>query len=182
MGLPERQIVSKAVHAHPNNYDPGRGEQKVRGFVIHTMDGSLAGTESWFSQPEARVSAHYGVGLDGRVTQFVSEADTAFHAGRVVRPRNALVQWYKGNPNEYTIGIETEDGRNPGGVERTEEQIAAVTELVYRGCVGYGIKPSSATIMPHSAVYALKSCPGNFPVGEVIKRVAARFRAEGRMK
>jgi N-acetyl-anhydromuramyl-L-alanine amidase AmpD len=48
--------------------------------VIHTMEGSLAGTRSWFKNCDAQGSSHYGVGTDGTVVQFVSEAQTAWHA------------------------------------------------------------------------------------------------------
>ena len=48
--------------------------------IIHIMQGTLAGTDSWFRNPAAEVSAHFGVGKDGTVIQWVDTSDTAWHA------------------------------------------------------------------------------------------------------
>lgn len=48
--------------------------------IIHSMEGTLAGTRSWFKNCSAQVSSHYGVGSDGTVVQFVLESQTAWHA------------------------------------------------------------------------------------------------------
>jgi len=62
--------------------------------TIHTMQGSYAGSISWFKNCTAQVSAHYMVrASDGQVTQMVSEADKG---------------WHVGNSNPYAIGIENE--------------------------------------------------------------------------
>jgi hypothetical protein len=57
------------------------------------MQGTLTGTDSWFHNPQAQASAHFGVGNDGTVFQWVDTSDTAWHCG---------------NGNGYTIGIEHE--------------------------------------------------------------------------
>ncbi|NJK45269.1 MAG: N-acetylmuramoyl-L-alanine amidase [Pleurocapsa sp. SU_196_0] len=151
----------------------------MRGIVIHTSTASLSSMDHWFTNADARASAHYGVALDGTVHQYVREADTAFHAGVILRPRNALVKKMGAvNPNSYLIGIENEDLGDPMGVTRTESQIDANVELVYRICKGYKIKPSAATIIPHRAIRADKLCPGNMPVNEIIRRVVQRFKTE----
>lgn len=62
--------------------------------AIHTMEGSYAGSISWFQMCAASVSAHYMVrSSDGQITQMVAEADKA---------------WHVGSANGYTIGIEHE--------------------------------------------------------------------------
>lgn len=43
----------------------------VRLGVVHIMEGTLAGTDSWFNDPAAQVSAHFGIGKDGTVYQWV---------------------------------------------------------------------------------------------------------------
>ena len=68
----------------------GRDGQRPQAIVVHTTDGGFAASAAWFASAESGVSAHYLVGLDGRVAQFVDEADTARHAGRVLRPTAAL--------------------------------------------------------------------------------------------
>ena len=68
------------------NYAAGRRGWTPEAIVIHVMDGSLSGTDSWFNNPASGVSAHYGVGKDGVIHQYVQENDTAFHAGTIVNP------------------------------------------------------------------------------------------------
>jgi N-acetyl-anhydromuramyl-L-alanine amidase AmpD len=80
--------------ASTSNYTVGRGGVTITNVTVHTMQGSYAGTISWFNNPSAQVSAHYCVrSSDGQVTQMVREADRA---------------WHVRNHNSYTIGIEHE--------------------------------------------------------------------------
>src|SRR6266576_3064470 len=44
------------------NKDQGRNGLRPLAVVIHIMDGTLHGTDTWFLAPASRVSAHYGVG------------------------------------------------------------------------------------------------------------------------
>ena len=73
---------------------------------MHTMAGSLSSCDSWFNNPSAVVSAHYGIGFDGEIHQYVRDEDMAYANG-VLEPGN---RWpYQGmNPNYITISIETE--------------------------------------------------------------------------
>lgn len=62
--------------------------------VVHTMQGSYAGTKSWFKNPAAQVSAHYIMrSVDGEVTQMVLDKDKA---------------WHVGSSNSTSLGIEHE--------------------------------------------------------------------------
>jgi N-acetyl-anhydromuramyl-L-alanine amidase AmpD len=75
------------------NYTTGR-TMAITNVVIHTTEGSYAGTISWFQNCSAQVSAHYVVrSSDGQITQMVYEKDKA---------------WHVGSENGYTIGIEHE--------------------------------------------------------------------------
>src|SRR5262245_39662148 len=57
------------------NFTPGRdGHDLVtepRYVVIHTMVGTIASANARFQQASEQASAHYGVGLDGRIVQWV---------------------------------------------------------------------------------------------------------------
>lgn len=78
------------------NASPNRssGRSTYEFVVIHTTQGSYAGTVSWFKNTASRVSANYVVrSSDGQITQMVHDADTAWHA-----------QCYNGR----SIGIEHE--------------------------------------------------------------------------
>lgn len=61
------------------NYSSGRSSYEF--VLIHTMQGSYAGTKSWFLNPASNVSTHYIVrSSDGEVTQMVEHRNTAWHA------------------------------------------------------------------------------------------------------
>ncbi|MCA2977258.1 MAG: N-acetylmuramoyl-L-alanine amidase [Myxococcaceae bacterium] len=82
----------RATYVQSPHYSSGRSTYEF--VVIHTMQGSYAGSRSWFLNPSSNVSAHYLVrSSDGEVTQMVAHGDTAWHA-----------QCYNGR----SIGIEHE--------------------------------------------------------------------------
>lgn len=134
--------------------------------VIHTTDGSFEGAASWFATPESKVSAHYLIGLDGQVAQFVDEADTALHAGRVVDPSIDLTG--REDPNDWTIGIELEDGGDPEGVVRTADQLAAATDLLRQIAWRWDIPLDRDHVIGHREIRANRSCPGNVDIDELI--------------
>ncbi len=146
-------MIIDSAPAHPENYDTGRFGHRVKRVVIHLADGSLVGTSAWFANPAARVSAHYTVGIDGRVIQHVGEADTAWHAGDATA-------------NRESIGIEHE-GRHPEGGDWVPGriQLEASAKLVAEICLRHGIAPSVETVVPHSSINPRKPrCPGpGFP-------------------
>lgn len=108
----------------------------TRAIVIHTMSGTLAGTDGWFANPASAVSAHFGVGLGGEVHQYVETAMTAWANG-ILEPGNRWTPTFGnlGNPNSWTVSIETEDRGDPAQPV-TDAQYAAVLavcrELVAR--------------------------------------------------
>src|SRR5438874_2970529 len=92
----------------PGNFRQGRPAGfRPEAVVIHIMDGPMSAADSHFNDPKAKVSAHYGIGRDGEIHQYVKETDTAFHAGIIVNPIWPLLKPGV-NPNFYTIGIEHE--------------------------------------------------------------------------
>ena len=65
------------VGANSSNYSTGRSGETIQYVIIHVMQGSYAGSISWFQNPAARSSAHYMLrSSDGEITQMVSEANT----------------------------------------------------------------------------------------------------------
>ena len=90
----------------------GRGTCGPEAIVLHvTGPGSMGGMDSWFRNPASQVSAHFGIGKDGALHQYVEVGDAAWHAGIVNRPNltNPLIaRWVAEgvNPNRCHIGIE----------------------------------------------------------------------------
>src|SRR4051794_11714709 len=101
MGAGERRSTPHFV--------PGRGGRRPIAVVVHTTVGTFEGGTRWFASRDSGVSAHYLVGLDGRIASFVDEVDAALHCGRVLEPTSDLLG-DEADPNLVTIGIEFEDG------------------------------------------------------------------------
>lgn len=79
----------------PNHYN-GRNGLAITHITLHIMVGRLAGTDSVFQHPSG-ASAHYGIGADGTIHQYVNENDGS---------------WSDANytSNNSTISIEHEGG------------------------------------------------------------------------
>ena len=92
------------------NYRKG-GQAEVRGLAVHIMDGTLAGTDSWFRNPVSEASSHFGTGRAGQLYQWVDTADRA---------------WAQASGNTSWLSIEDE-GR--GGDALTEQQLDRVAEV-----------------------------------------------------
>jgi hypothetical protein len=138
--------------------------------VIHVMDGTLTGTDSWFNDPSAAVSSHYGVGKSGDVHQYVQEQDTAFHAGTVVNPTWTGIRSGV-NPNFYTIGIEHEgmgDEPWPWPDPQLDASAALIAEIAGR----WKIPLDLDHVVPHHSIRASKTCPGDkVVIGQILARI-----------
>lgn len=127
--------------------------------VIHTMVGTIASANSRFQIPSEGASAHYGVGLDGRLVQWVDEKDAAWHAG------NAGI-------NLDSIGIEHEDGGRYND-PRPDALYAASAALVRRICLRYAIPIDRAHIREHREVSdAPTACPDALDVERIVRMAA----------
>jgi N-acetylmuramoyl-L-alanine amidase len=165
-------------HPTPNSI-PGREGHRPLAVVVHTNVGSWRGTLDWFSRPESEASAHYLVGLDGRVAQLVDEGDTARHAGRVLDPTAAIVRERDVNPNLFTVGIEFEDAGRPFDVERPLAQYDAGARIVAGICARWSIPIDRDHVIGHREVFAAKECPGNLDVDRLVAEARAVAAATG---
>ena len=80
----------------PNHYN-GRAGHKVTHITLHIMAGFLTGTDSVFSRSSSQASAHYGIGANGEIHQYVDEANGSWSDANYVS-------------NMTTISIEHEGG------------------------------------------------------------------------
>lgn len=96
----------------PNHYQ-GRNGYHITHITLHIMVGHLAGTDSVFNHPNG-ASAHYGIGADGTIHQYVNENDGS---------------WSDANyaSNNSTISIEHEGGMN--GIPCTQACMDASAKL-----------------------------------------------------
>ncbi len=93
------------------NHDVG-GMDAYDGVVLHIMDGTLMGTQSWFNNPAAQASSHFGVGKTGEILQWVDTADRA---------------WAEAGGNSTYLSIEHE---GYGGDVLTDAQLHATAAIV----------------------------------------------------
>jgi N-acetyl-anhydromuramyl-L-alanine amidase AmpD len=127
----------------------GRRGQSIDRIVIHITDApTTSSTVNHFTMPGAQASAHYLVGQDGEVVQFVTEANTAWHARGV---------------NSRSVGIEhvaikaggVDYARANGAMQHfdylplTETQYRESAALVTYLCDKYGLTPDRTTIIGH---------------------------------
>ncbi len=134
--------------------------------VIHTMAGTLIGTDAWFNNSDNAVSSHYGVGKSGEVHQYVKDDDTAYHVGRVFWPIWKLLEDGV-NPNATTLGIEHEgtavDGLTPAQAEASAHLISVLSGK-------FSIPLDADHVIRHREIYAKKTCPGVIDVEALIVR------------
>lgn len=116
------------VGCHLQNFGKLRGGVRPEAVVLHIAEGTIAGMDAWFNNAAAGVSAHFGVGKDGRVHQYVSVDDTAFANGIIEEGHTArLIDENPGlNPNAWSCSIEHEGFT---GETLTPEQWEASTRL-----------------------------------------------------
>lgn len=138
------------------HFSRGRGGATPCAVVIHTVAGTLAGTDSWLQNPAAQVSYHFGIGLNGAQHQYVNLTDTAWANGRLeggnVWPCGG------GNPNGQTVAIGTED-LGSGAVPVSDAQYQATLEVA---ALALRTFPSIRFVVSHRAISpgTRPSCPG----------------------
>lgn len=156
---------------YPNAGDQGRQGHRPVALVAHTMEGSLAGCVSWFQNPVSRVSTHYAVGKDGRIVQFVREADAAWGNGTdpsrgydsyrsdLTVPWIADLWQHGVNANLVTISCEFEGF---SGEALTEAQYRAGLDLCRDVFARNGWRDEPGRLIGHCQIDAVTrpGCPG----------------------
>jgi N-acetyl-anhydromuramyl-L-alanine amidase AmpD len=162
MNIPEIKWTGCA----PKNFRAGRppGEDVIAA-VIHIIDGSQVGADATFLNNTLSLvrSAHYSVGRDGSVHQYVKETDTAYHAGVIVKPTwKGMKKTASGgfvNPNFYTIGIEHEGKPEDDWTDAMYASSAALLRSISNRYPALKTLTRNNVIM-HREIEADKSCPG----------------------
>jgi peptidoglycan hydrolase-like protein with peptidoglycan-binding domain len=97
------------------------GMSEVYGVVVHIMDGTFDGSKSWFNNPTAQASAHFGTRKDGYAEQWVDTKDKA---------------WAEMAGNGNYISVENEA---VSGESLTDGQISRVAEVLSWAHRAYGV-------------------------------------------
>ena len=158
--------MGRFVSAAPDAILTRKAGVRVDRIIIHTMQGSLAGTIAWFAKAGRAVptAAHYCLGHDGEIVQMVPDEKKALHAGSKTEP----------NWNDRSLGIEhagwVDDGKPP-----TDAQLLASAKVVAVLCRKFGIPADRQHIIGHSEVPgATHTDPGKeWPWAEYLALIAA---------
>ena len=126
-------------------HEPRRGVGSPDMLVLHyTGMTSCQRAIDWLSRPEARVSCHYVIDTDGRITQMVAEDRRAWHAGVSVWAGETDI-------NSRSIGFEIHNpGHDHGYPDFPEAQMEAVVALAADVVRRWSIPP--ARVLAHSDV------------------------------
>lgn len=138
------------------NFDGNR--LPITKIIIHTTDGTLAGTLAWFNNPQSHVSAHYVIDTDGTIHALLEEYYIAYQAG------NYAV-------NQCSIGIEHVDLGKPND-PRPDSLYTSSAKLVADICKFYNIPIDSEHVLPHRAITAT-ACPDSLDVERIIRQAKA---------
>ena len=126
----------------------GRQGHKVDKIIIHHNAGNLSARQIYETWQTREASAHYQVDSNGRISQHVWDADTAWHAGN----------W---QANLTSIGVEHADiSSNPWAL--SEATLDAGAHLVAALCRHFGLgRPQwRKNVFPHSD-FTSTSCPAS---------------------
>lgn len=136
--------IAEFVQCDSRNYTRGRGGHAVDHVVVHYTgtDASAHNNLVYFSRNAAKASAHYFVDRDGTLRQSVSEADTAWHAGKFAM-------------NQRSVGIECVSA----GEDFSEEQVATLAALTQALMAKYAIPAEN--VIRHYDVTG-KECPAPY--------------------
>ena len=132
------------LHGSPNAEPRPRGRQPNLLLFHYTGMASAAAAIGWLSEPRSKVSCHYVIDERGEITQLVSEAMRAWHAG--------LSRWAgETDINSISIGIEIHNpGHASGYPDFPAEQMRAVAALARDIVARWSIAPER--VLAHSDV------------------------------
>ncbi len=162
----------KVHRKNTKNKWKGRKGHAIQAVVVHITAGSFAGAESWIMNPKSQVSYHYMIDKSGIVHQYVSENDTAWHAGVIKNPKWKLYK--KGvNPNRQTVGVALalHESEKP-----TLAQVLAASALIAEISTRHKIPLDKNHIIGHYMINANKTCPGHYVSVSAITYLASIFK------
>lgn len=135
----------KATH-----FSKGRNGRKIETITIHHMAGVLTCEQCGrIFQGNRQASAHYGVGSDGRIAQYVDEADTA---------------WSNSNwdSNCKSITIETSNSSVGGNWPISDKVLNSLIRLVADVSKRNNITLVKGKTVVWHQMYTATTCPGEY--------------------
>ena len=142
IAAPDTPLVH-ALHPSPN-IEPRRGIAPSILLLHYTGLPTVERAIDVLSRPDCKVSCHYVIDLDGRITQMVAEDMRAWHAGVSVWEGETDI-------NSASIGIEIQNaGHDAGYPEFPRKQMQAVITLSHDIVRRHAMRPER--VLAHSDV------------------------------
>ena len=131
-----------------SHYSKGRSGRKIEMITIHHMASVLSAEQCGkIFQGNRQASAHYGIGNDGRIAQYVDESNTAWANGH----------W---DSNCKAVTIETSNNATGGmwtvGDSALNSLIRLVADIAKRNGLGTLVKGKNVT---WHRMYCATACP-----------------------
>lgn len=145
-------LVSVIIPASEDNFTYGRSGRTLSKITIHHCAGIMSAESigNLWQNPSRETSSHYGIGVDGRIGQYVDESNTA---------------WTDSNweSNCTSVTIETSNDQVGGdwhvGDVALESLINLCADIAIRNNLGLLVPGQNLTW--HS-MYAATTCPGDY--------------------
>ncbi len=145
-------LVNVKIPAYSGNYTVGRSGRRIEAITIHHMAGVLSAEQcgNIFQRVGRCGSSHYGIGSDGRIGQYVDEANTA---------------WTNSNwdSNCKSVTIETSNSQTGGKWPVSDvvlnSLIKLVADIAKRNNLGKLVKGKNLT---WHRMFTNTSCPGDY--------------------
>jgi N-acetylmuramoyl-L-alanine amidase len=136
--------LAHTLHPSPNIEDRRKGSRPDMILLHYTGMDKAENAIAWLANPKSKVSCHYVIDEEGRITQMVEETRRAWHAG---------VSHWAGETdiNSASIGLEIQNpGHEHGYPEFPAAQMEAVAALCRDIAKRRGVRPER--ILAHSDV------------------------------
>jgi N-acetylmuramoyl-L-alanine amidase len=167
--MTDQEFLDNIVWLGSPNFWKGHNGQKAIAIVCHIAQGTLAGTDATFQDqapngdPNKAVSAHFAVGKDGTIHQYVSTDNSAWANG-IVEPGNTMPAFFPHvDPNWFTISIEHEGFTGQGFSDLQYQSSRSLIGYLTRK---FSIPVDGDHIIGHSRIspHSRPDCPGHtFP-------------------
>lgn len=135
-----------------------KSRKPIDRIVLHTSVSTRQGLINTFGGGSRKVSAHYGIDLDGSLLAFLEEYWTAYHAGNYAM-------------NQRSIGIEHIDNGKYND-PRPDALYETSAKLVADICKFYDIPCDRKHILKHNEITAT-GCPHNLDVDRIVREAKA---------
>ena len=145
-------LVNIRVPADPTNYSGSAYRKPISNVTWHHMAGILTAEQCGkiFARKGRGGSAHYGIGSDGLIGQYVGEENVAWHCGN----------WAN---NQCSVGIEISNsalgGNWPVGEQQFQLAVKLTADIMKRNGIAQAVK--GKTLTWHS-MYQATVCPGDY--------------------